>query len=91
MNLMGKKTFRDQEKETYTALLCRLALILVIGYIAAVVLLYFLAEEQLHPRQSRGNLELPAADSGTVELGVAAWWNSVSLKGCMKRKLFLVL
>ena len=68
MNLMGRKSSKDQEKEAYTALLRRLVLILVIGYAAAVVLFYFLAGEQLHLRQSRGNLELPAADSGTVEL-----------------------
>lgn len=37
-------------------------------YVAAVILFYFLAGEQLHLRQSRGNTELPAADSSTVEL-----------------------
>lgn len=63
-----KKYANAQEKKSDTALLRRLALILVIGYAAAVVLFYFLAGEQLHLRQSRGNLELPAADSGTVEL-----------------------
>ena len=68
MDLTGKKTPKAQDKEGHTALLRRLALILVIGYIAAVVVFYFLAGEQLHLRQSRGNLELPAADSGTVEL-----------------------
>ena len=68
MNLMGKKKSKAQEKEAYTALLRRLALILVFGYVAAVVLFYFLAGEQLHLRQSRDNLGLPAADSGTVEL-----------------------
>ena len=67
MNLM-KKYANAQEKKSDTARLRRLALILVIGYAAAVVLFYFLAGEQLHLRQSRGNLELPAADSGTVEL-----------------------
>ena len=65
---MGKKKSKAQEKEAYTALLRRLALILVFGYVAAVVLFYFLAGEQLHLRQSRDNLGLPAADSGTVEL-----------------------
>ncbi|MDE6923187.1 MAG: ABC transporter permease [Oscillospiraceae bacterium] len=49
-------------------LLRRLALVLAIGYIAAVILFYFLAGEQLHLRQSRDNLELSTADSGTVEL-----------------------
>lgn len=63
-----KKYANAQEKKSDTALLRRLALILVIGYAAAVILFYFLAGEQLHLRQSRGNLELPAADSGTVEL-----------------------
>ena len=70
MNLMEKNTSKaqGQDKETHTSLLRRLALILVFGYVAAVVLFYFLAGEQLHLRQSRGNYELPAADSGTVEL-----------------------
>lgn len=67
MDLM-KKHSNVQDKEGYTALLRRLALILIIGYAAAVVLFYFLAGEQLHLRQSRDNLELPTADSGTVEL-----------------------
>lgn len=49
-------------------ILRRLAAFLIIGYLTAVVLFYFLAGEQLHLRQSRGNLELPVADSGTVEL-----------------------
>lgn len=68
MDLMGKKTDKVQDKETNMPLLRRLALVLVIGYIAAVILFYFLAGEQLHLRQSRDNLELPTADSGTVEL-----------------------
>ena len=68
MDLMGNKTDKVQDKETNMPLLRRLALVLAIGYIAAVILFYFLAGEQLHLRQSRDNLELPAADSGTVEL-----------------------
>ena len=68
MDLMGNKTDKVQDKETNMPLLRRLALVLVIGYIAAVILFYFLAGEQLHLRQSRDNLELPTADSGTVEL-----------------------
>lgn len=67
MDLM-KKHSNVQDAGGYTVLLHRLALILVIGYVAAVVLFYFLAGEQLHLRQSRDNLELPTADSGTVEL-----------------------
>jgi len=46
----------------------RLAACLVLGYLALTVLFYFLAGEQLHLRVSRGNLELPAAEAGTVEL-----------------------
>ena len=56
MDLMGKKTSEAQDRETHTPLLRRLALILVVGYIAAVILFYFLAGEQLHLRQSRDNL-----------------------------------
>ena len=41
---------------------------LLLGYAALIILFYFLVGEQLHLRQSRGNRELPAADSGTVEL-----------------------
>ena len=37
-------------------------------YIVLVVLLYFLMGEQLHFRDSRGNIELQPAESGTVEL-----------------------
>ena len=68
MDLMGNKTDKVQDKETNMPLLRRLALVLAIGYIVAVILFYFLAGEQLHLRQSRDNLELPTADSGTVEL-----------------------
>lgn len=49
-------------------LLRRSIVILLTAYGAAVVLFYFLAGEQLHLRQSRDNLQMPAADSGTVEL-----------------------
>lgn len=45
-----------------------LALALVLTYVVAVVLFYFLAGEQLRLRQSRGNIEPLPADSGTVEL-----------------------
>ena len=67
MDLIEKHS-NTQEQRSDIVLLRRFALILVIGYAAAVVLFYFLAGEQLHLRQSRGSLELPAADSGTVEL-----------------------
>lgn len=51
-----------------SSLLCQMAVILIAVYWIAVVLFYFLAGEQLHLRQSRSNIALPAADSGTVEL-----------------------
>ena len=72
MDLTGKKTPKAQDKEGHTPLLARLALILIIGYAVAVVLFYFLAGEQLHLRQSRGNVALPVADSGTVELAAGS-------------------
>ena len=59
-----------QAQKGYTGLLRRLAMILASGYVVAVCLFYFLAGEQLHLRQSRDNLKLPSADSGTVELAV---------------------
>ncbi len=40
----------------------------MLGYLVLAVLFYFLAGEQLHLRQSRGNLERPAAEAGTMEL-----------------------
>lgn len=46
----------------------QLSMILLVGYLAAVVLFYFLAGDQLHLRQSRGNFSLLEADSGTTEL-----------------------
>jgi ABC-2 type transport system permease protein len=49
-------------------ILCRMAVFLVAGYLAAVALFYFLAGEQLHLRRSRGNIDLLPAESGTIEL-----------------------
>ena len=46
----------------------RLAAVLLLGYAVLIVLFYFLAGEQLHLRESRGDLPLPAAENGTVEL-----------------------
>jgi ABC-type polysaccharide/polyol phosphate export systems, permease component len=37
-------------------------------YVALAVAFYFLAGEQLHFRDSRGNIKMPVANSGTVEL-----------------------
>ena len=40
----------------------------VLLYGIAVILFYFLAGDQLHLRRSRGEVPMPVADSGTVEL-----------------------
>lgn len=57
-----------QEQTQPNHILRRLAAVLLMGYLAAVVLFYFLAGEQLHLRESRGNIDLLPAESGTVEL-----------------------
>ena len=49
-------------------ILRRMAVFLFVGYLTAVVLFYFLAGEQLHLRESRGNISLLPAESGTIEL-----------------------
>ena len=58
----------QQEQTQPKTILRRLAGVLLIGYLAAVVLFYFLAGEQLHLRESRGNIDLLPAESGTMEL-----------------------
>lgn len=57
-----------QEEHASPLPLHRLALGLVLVYVSAVFLFYFLAGEQLHFRQSRANIGLLGADSSTVEL-----------------------
>lgn len=57
-----------KKESSLTLSLSRLAVGLVLLYAAAIILFYFLAGEQLHLRQSRGNIERLTADSGTVEL-----------------------
>ena len=49
-------------------MLCRLAAAALLAYTIFIILFYLLTGEQLHLRQSRGDLELPLSDSGTVEL-----------------------
>jgi ABC-2 type transport system permease protein len=46
----------------------RFSVIVVVGYIAAVICFFLLAGQQLFFRQSDGNTELPPANSSTVEL-----------------------
>lgn len=49
-------------------MLRNITLICIAGYLLLVALFYSLTGEQLFIRQSRRNLALPAADTGTVEL-----------------------
>ena len=46
----------------------RFATTVTLAYVLLVVLFYFLAGDQLHYRQSRGNFSQPPVESGTVEL-----------------------
>ncbi len=46
----------------------RVAVRALLGYLTLVVLFFFLSGEQLHFRRSRGEIAMPAADSGTVEM-----------------------
>lgn len=46
----------------------RLAAGVVLTYMILIVLFYFLSGEQLHLRKSRGDINFPLAESGTVEL-----------------------
>ena len=46
----------------------RICTICIAVYAAFVIILYFLMGYQLHYRESRGDLEMPSAESGTVEL-----------------------
>lgn len=59
----------SKSKHIKTGKLCA-ALMAV--YLLLVVAFYFLAGEQLHFRASRGELALPAAEAGTVELAQGA-------------------
>ena len=55
----------EQESVFNLKRICALCIVL---YAALVILLYFLMGYQLHFRESRGDIGLPAAESGTVEL-----------------------
>lgn len=46
----------------------KFSILLVICYLFLAVIFYYLAGYQLHYRQSRGNLSIPTAESGTIEL-----------------------
>ncbi len=60
---------RPVEKQQSTEINLKKTIITaILGYVCLVVLVYFLMGYQLHFRASRGNLEQPAAEAGTVEL-----------------------
>ena len=50
----------------------RICALCIVIYMALVILLYFLMGHQLHFRESRGDIALPIAESGTVELAQGA-------------------
>jgi len=70
----GVTKLQEESSQNYgetpqkTKIFRRLALSLILGYTALIVLFYFLAGEQLHLRASRGEIPMPAADYGTLEL-----------------------
>ena len=57
-----------RKNSTTVPLLRRLAVGLVLTYAVLIVLFYYLAGEQLHLRKSRGDIDLPSAECGTIEL-----------------------
>ena len=63
-----QKKRKDGETAGNIQMLCRLAAAALLAYTIFIILFYLLTGEQLHLRQSRGDLELPLSDSGTVEL-----------------------
>lgn len=68
-NMIGlQKKRKDGETAGNIQMLCRLAAAALLAYTIFIILFYLLTGEQLHLRQSRGDLELPPSDSGTVEL-----------------------
>ena len=50
----------------------RICALCIVIYMALVILLYFLMGHQLHFRESRGDIALPVAEAGTVELAQGA-------------------
>lgn len=67
---MKKYKEKRQLDPSLSRLLRRITLICIVGYLALVGAFYYLSGEQLYLRESRRNVELPAANSGTVELSV---------------------
>lgn len=46
----------------------KICAIILLAYVVCTVVFYFLAGEQLHYRDSRGNIEMPVANAATTEL-----------------------
>jgi len=68
---MGKKTLsQEQRKSDIFHMLRHITIISLTCYLTAILLFYFLAGEQLHLRDSRGNFSSLSPESGTVELAV---------------------
>ena len=63
MHINQKKCTRSTD-----GILRRTALFILVTYVILALLFYFLADEQLHFRPSRGDFGFPVADSGITEL-----------------------
>lgn len=59
---------RKSRKDPINVNMQRVSIVVLAVYIFLVAAFYFLAGEQLHLRDSRGNLELQPAEAGTIEL-----------------------
>lgn len=68
MKVNEEKTAQKQRENSGSVNIPRFCIGLFIGYWFLIVAFFFLAGDQLHLRQSRGELALPAAEAGTVEL-----------------------
>ena len=51
----------------------KICLVLMLGYLLVSILFYFLAGEQLYLRTSRENINMPVANSGSLELIADSW------------------
>lgn len=59
----------NKSKKTYPNINIRkMYIIILMLYCVSVIAFYFLAGQQLHYRNSRGNIVMPSAETGTIEL-----------------------
>lgn len=63
-----KEVIMKSNEQQQNINLKRICMLCIAVYVTLVVLLYFLMGPQLHFRESRGNIELQSAETGTVEL-----------------------